>query len=265
MLRLIQPILLWLYGTRISQWIIRSPVGGRVFEWAYLFYKRHLEAREWSVLVRQVDPDRWVVDVGANIGFYSTLFLDRIGDQAKVVAIEPESVNFQKLQRRIDANAHFARKAILVNAAAGSRVGECELRVNTLHPGDHQVATTEGNGPVVPLVTIDALVAEHGGVDVGFIKIDTQGFEYEVLRGAGETIKRCRPKIFLEFDPQGLGAFGVGSGTLLDFFFENDYSIRHLDAGDFKEITRSEIDALVESMSYTDFLCTPRGVRAGER
>jgi len=142
-----------------------------------------------------------VFDIGAHVGDRTASFL-RLG--ARVVALEPQPRVFRAL-RLIHGRAPGA---VLRCAAAGARVGEIELRVNSANPTVSTAspdliaaaAAAEGwRGEVwdrtirVPVTTLDALIAEHGRPD--FVKIDVEGHELEVLRGLSAPV----PALSFEF------------------------------------------------------------------
>jgi FkbM family methyltransferase len=132
-----------------------------------------------------------MIDVGGWYGPWTRRLVDRA---EKVITIEPTPLH-QVLRRTLPANAE------IIGAAASDHVGEAQIwlapsgggaeGVSSLHRRDiHGVAMT------VPLITIDGLSPR----DVSFIKIDVDGHEIPVLRGASETVHRDMPRIFIEVE-----------------------------------------------------------------
>ena len=156
----------------------------------YLEGERFIEER--SIIRRLVRPGLRAVDVGANIGYYALMLADQIGPGSQVICIEPEPENLVELRRNIEAN-HLTNVTVLA-AAAGAEDGHAELLRGI-------------NGQVVPLghgeirVRTLALDSLADGA-IGFIKIDVEGYELEVLRGARNLISRHRPNLFIEVHPQ---------------------------------------------------------------
>ncbi|KQU54806.1 hypothetical protein ASG72_04115 [Bosea sp. Leaf344] len=152
---------------------------------------------------RTLQPGMVAFDVGANLGYYTLLFADRVGPTGKVIAIEPNPATFDLLQETVALNG-FDRTVTLVQAAASDCSQEAlELFVPFGEPKNATVAFDGGARPAelrvsVPGVSIDHLTAGLERVD--FLKIDVEGAEPGVLRGMMGTIARFKPTIVLEFN-----------------------------------------------------------------
>ncbi len=131
--------------------------------------------------------DGVAVDVGANIGNH-TIFLSEFV-RKPVVAFEPNPVVLPLLKSNLTANGSDVRVLELGLGAAPSR-GSMEV-VNAANVGMARI----GAGDDIEISTLDE---ECRGVDVALIKVDVEGMELDVLRGAVETLERCRPHLFLE-------------------------------------------------------------------
>ncbi|MBI4129053.1 MAG: FkbM family methyltransferase [Parcubacteria group bacterium] len=159
----------------------------------------------------RISKEAVVIDAGANIGVF-TVFSARIAKEGAVYAFEPTSATFESLQK----NARPYGQVVVKRSALGNRIGQAELLVanssgegNTLTDSGIQGAYDDKE--VVPITMIDAFVHEQKLSRVDFIKIDTEGFEKEILEGAVETIRRHRPALALsayhkEGDPERLQA-----------------------------------------------------------
>lgn len=196
----IQTVLFGLYRWARRGPLLRTRFGRRLFESAYVAYKVLLEAGPISQLRPYADKDSWVIDVGANMGMFTTRFAKWVGPGGRVVAIEPEAENFNALRRRL-AKPGFDRRTLAIQAVAAEIPGQLHLEINPDHPGDHRIGAT---GISVAAVTLDAILADNGNPPVSLIKIDVQGAELRVLRGATATIERCLPALFIEIDDAAL-------------------------------------------------------------
>ena len=208
--RLVGPFL-WLYGRAAKTGLLehRAPRGG--FESAYLAYKRLIEAGPVGALQSLVAPGSTVIDVGANIGFFSLKFGRWVGAAGRVIAIEPERRNVTALHRRV-RRAGLEGVVECVNAAAAERSGQVRLAVDPVHPGAHRLAD---DGDPVRAVTIDELTADDAR-RVALIKIDVQGAELRVLSGARRVIETHRPAIFTEIDNDSLEQLGSSAAELVE-------------------------------------------------
>jgi FkbM family methyltransferase len=166
-------------------------------------YIRYKASKEWwrgepefRLLPFLVDRRRNAVDIGANKGVY-TYALARLAKH--VWAFEPNPKMFNILKRGAAANVTAAMLAL------SDRSGRSELRVPRMRKGGYSnqgasLSTTKisENYRIVDVESarLDDLTLQ----DVGFIKIDVEGFETEVLEGARETIRQSRPIMIVELE-----------------------------------------------------------------
>ncbi len=176
-------------------------------------------AGEEAALITLLAPtEREAVDVGANAGAVSWLLAKRCRG---VWTFEPLP-EFQYLAHGLPENCHC------YNVALGSAPGRAELRVPsyrgkilgqlaTMSPGN-DLSDLPFRTLAVPVSTIDAELARQ---DVGFIKIDVEGHEIEVLRGAETTLARCHPRLVIESEDRHAHE---GVRRLLRWLGERDYT-----------------------------------------
>jgi FkbM family methyltransferase len=207
--RVVAP-LLGLYERAVKSGFLEHPLGRRSFESIYLAYKLVIEAGPVGRLQSLVAPGSTVIDVGANIGFFTLRFGRWVGPTGRVIAIEPEGRNVATLRRRV-RRAGLQRVIDCVPAVAAERAGEAQLAVTPAHPGGHHLAD---EGEAVRAVTIDELAAGDPR-RVALIKIDVQGAELRVLHGAARAIETHRPAIFIEVDDPALRRLGSSARELI--------------------------------------------------
>jgi len=165
-----------------------------------------------------------VIDVGANIGYFTLPFARRVGPQGRVIALEPEAVNFTRLSARLD-KAGLAGRALLFEAAAAERSGRERLAINPAHPGDHKLADeTAAHSVEIDAHALDELIDAHPGPPVSLIKIDVQGAELRVVLGARDLIARDRPALLVEIDPAIAGSAGDAASELLAMLGDLGYA-----------------------------------------
>jgi FkbM family methyltransferase len=216
-------VLLRLYERAQRAGLLDRPAMRRAFESGYLAYKRLIEAGPVSRLQPFVGAGSTVIDVGANIGFFSLRFAKWVGPSGRVIAIEPEERNLKTLRRRV-ARAGLASAVECVSAAAADRAGVARLRLNPAHPGDHRIAA---EGEPIRTVTIDDLTAGDPR-PISLVKIDVQGAEMMVLSGARRMVAANRPVLFIEVDNDALGQFGSSAEELLRTVLDLGYSAHTL-------------------------------------
>lgn len=162
-------------------------------------YEKHLS----GFFRRVVKPGMTVVDIGANIGFYTMLFASLVGDDGRVLAFEPNSENCRLLLLTIEAN-NFRQVTLFPFALAEEMAAlyfTPAIGSNGLVLPGRKETLLDPNCVVVPSMRLDDI--ERGQVDV--IKADIEGAEYRALRGAEAIIRRCRPIITTEFSLEMLG------------------------------------------------------------
>jgi FkbM family methyltransferase len=223
MARAIQNILLGLYDRVRATGVLNTPAGRAAFEYAYNMYKVRYEARDIALLRPYVQPDTWVIDVGANIGFFTQRFARWVSGAGRVIALEPEATNARQLQRRL-SQAGLSQAVECMQAAVSDTPGEALFALNPAHPGDHKLATGGGQGILVPVTTIDTLLAERQTPRVSLIKVDVQGAEMHVLHGAEHTVQTQHPVLYLELDDSGLHQFGSSAAALLEWCLARGYA-----------------------------------------
>ncbi len=161
-----------------------------------------------------------VVDAGANIGTHTLFFARAVGDDGMVVAIEPQRVLFQTLCANIALNS--LTNVHCHHAALGASAGTIFVP-----PLDYTKPLNYGGigfgrwhrGEAVPVRTLDSfeLPACH------LLKVDVEGMELEVVRGAEETIRKHRPIVYAEYHPT------AQSKGMVDFLKSLGYRLYHHD------------------------------------
>lgn len=169
----------------------------------------HAEIDLLAQILRRWGTDLTVLDVGANFGTYSLALVDAIGDGGKIHAFEAQRNLFNMLAGSVALNGHT--NIHCHNMAVGDREGtiplpqfdyDQPLNFGSVELGPVQsepLSQERRNDPAraeeVPLTTIDRFAFQR----VGLIKIDVEGMEMAVLDGAEDTIRRCRPLLYVEF------------------------------------------------------------------
>jgi FkbM family methyltransferase len=166
---------------------------------------------EYRAFRDAVRPGMTALDVGANVGAYSLLLGQWVGPSGAVAAFEPAPDVHDGLRRHIHLNALDAI-VTPVRAAVGAEAGTAHLVVAKT-PGESRLATSadgDATTVAVPVTTIDEFCAQ-AHLTPDFIKIDVEGAELDVLRGARETIRRTRGRLslFVEMHPSRWRSSGL--------------------------------------------------------
>jgi FkbM family methyltransferase len=188
--------------------------------WAFGSYEKHFA----ELFGHLVSPGDRCVDVGANVGVHTVRLARLVGAGGEVIAIEPDPDVRQRAVRNIELNG--LANIRVIGAAASDSAGETRLyrpsaddtnraRASLLH---HPYLI--GAVKTVPVVTVDDVCA---GAPVALIKIDVEGHEAAVVRGAADTIARHAPSVVFEYAPELLD--DVVAQTPFGWLVERGYEI----------------------------------------
>ena len=251
-----QHTLLTAYAALARTGIMRQAWARRAFLAAYSGYKIWIEAGPVDRLREFVPAGSTVVDVGANVGFFTMKFALWVGEQGRVIAVEPDRENFEVLAAKVK-KAGLQDRVRLHQAAAAAETGSVRLRRNELHPGDHRISF-HPEGIPVPAVTVDDLVAAAAPRSVSLVKIDVQGAEMLVLKGARRMLDQLHPALFVEVDDRALRHFGSSAEALLEHMQRSGYKTHELvKNGPPRELSHHRLFASLKTRSYIDVLFLP--------
>mgnify|MGYP005839807013 CR=1 FL=1 len=242
------------YGAVRRSGLLETALGRRLYFWLYFTYKDRYEASALATAARHIAPGSVVFDVGANVGYTALRFAQAMDAHSALVAIEPDSANFQHLQRHLGVLA--VPQVRLIQAIVTDHDGQERLLLDADLPVNHRISLS-GEGVPVQAVTLDTLALEYPDKRVSLIKIDVQGAEKRVLEGAQGVLTRDKPALFVEFYEPALREFGTSSADLFDFIMSFGYTAWHIERTlSMRPIDRQSALTMLEEMAYTDFLFT---------
>lgn len=185
------------------------------------------DKHEIAFLRNNIKAGDVVLDIGANIGFYTNIIANCVGETGMVHSFEPDTSNFNYLRN----NTREHKNVKLNNQAVGSVSGKIKIYTSNELNVDHRTYPVENFKSVyeIDAVAIDDYLSNNERVN--FIKMDIQGFEIEALMGMKKLIQRCKPKILLEFWPHGIEASGNTVETYFKTLIELEYDIQLLENG----------------------------------
>ena len=146
------------------------------------------------------DEQRVVVDVGANIGFFTMKQMLQFGDKLKLIAFEPDPTTYERLKKNVERMRQRTNADIrLVNRALDSHPGVAKF-VRDVSVESHVVeGQSEAPGITVQLDTLDSVVEKEGLQRIDLLKIDVEGHELKVLAGARQKALPITDNITLEY------------------------------------------------------------------
>lgn len=164
-----------------------------------------------------------ILDIGANIGTTS-LYFASLNPSAKIIGFEPHPDNYARALENFRLNQF--KNIQLKNIGLGSQKTELKLyEVNTHNPGMNRILAHATDLPykLVKVEKLDTVVEQENLLQIDFIKLDVEGYEYEVLRGGQAAISRFKPVLFIELDDQNLKEQGSSAKELLQFLTSLGY------------------------------------------
>lgn len=163
------------------------------------------EAYETSIILNNIEKGDTVVDIGANIGFHTILFANKVGSKGKVFAFEPDPVSYEILLKNIKAN-NF-KNVIASSLAISNKKAVLNLYKSKDNYGDNRVYSSDISGTNLKIKadSLDNFFKDFitRGDKISLLKIDTQGFEPFVISGAKQLIEKNKPTLIFEYWPYG--------------------------------------------------------------
>lgn len=249
--RLIPPV--YFYGA--SSWRHAERDGirfklnvSRLIDHSIYFFR--ISEVSWENLFKILKPQFNVIDAGANIGYLSLNFA-RICHQGTVYSFEPDSSNFLDLQNNVRLND--LRNIQIFKKALGQNLGSAELyKMFVNNPGANRILPSSPANSVahetVEIVTLDQLYSSGIFKKIDVLKIDVEGFELFVLKGALKLIAECKPILFVELSEGNLKKQNCSGLELIEYIEQLGYDVT--DARTMREVDKSFKD------HHTDLLCT---------
>jgi FkbM family methyltransferase len=200
-----------------------------------------------------INPDLDIIDVGANIGFYTIGGAKKLKG-GRVFAAEPTPGAFARLQANVERN-QVADRVILFKGLISAKAGNETLKTivgreeySSTGPMTHpSIANDAYTTESVQAAKLDDLVSLHQ-LRPGLMKVDVEGAEAQVFAGASEMLARFRPTVLCEVSNQLLRAHGVEGRDIVQIFERLDYKV----------VDPHDPRAEPGTADFGDIFCAPR-------
>ena len=214
---------------------------------AYALNLTH-EERTTELFKKMVKEGDTIVDIGANIGYFTLLSAKLVGKKGKIYAFEPEPKNYNYLLKNIELN-NIGNTVLATQKAISDKTGKTKLYICEHDTGHHTINQPEGIKSYKPntgnkesfieidTVTLDDFLKDKNRL-VNVVKIDAEGAEMLVILGMDKTIRQNQDiKLFVEFFPLLIKKMGSSPEDFIKKFLEDyGFSIfiigEDYDAGD---------------------------------
>lgn len=203
------------------------------------------EPCETKFFQNEIKRGHIVVDIGANIGYYTLLFAKQVGADGRVFAFEPEAQNFSLLGKNVEMNAYT--NVSLVNKAVSHNTGKLRLFVSEDNEAAHSVSDSHDakDFAEVDCVRLDDYFTNFNR-EVNFVKMDIEGAEYYAVKGM-TSLLQSNPNIVLvtEFWPKGLLHAHAEPRAYLELLLNMGFTIYHLNESN-QTIEKGDIQELLQ-------------------
>ncbi len=201
-----------------------------------LLQERTFEPAVRNEFVRHAAAGGTILDIGANIGYYTMLGASLISRDSQILAFEPQPRVVAKLRRNIEFNR--LRNVSVFPCVLSDSDGVCTFFVPKAGNEGHGSLQENGRFEVREKVAVqsrrlDDVLTEMGDPEIGLIKMDVEGAELKVLRGAGKLLQRHRkPVLIFEANEDNCKPFGTCVFDLLRYIHGFGYRLRQIDRED---------------------------------
>ena len=221
-----------------------------------LNFNGNFEPVETEIVKKEIKKNDIILDIGANIGYYSLIFAQLTGKSGKVYSFEPDPTNFEILKKNILINNH--ENVILENKAVSNKEGNLKLYLSTENNGMHRIYPSKWCKDSIDInsIKIDNYFKNKQKID--FIKLDIEGAEYDALLGMESIIQDNENiVIFIEFVPASLEEHGTNPEKVIDFFINHKFKIFKINNITEKkeEISKKELFHSKNKDKVTNLIC----------
>jgi FkbM family methyltransferase len=211
------------------------------------------EPRTLAHYLAYLKPGNVVLDVGANVGAHTLHFAQAVQPGGRVVAFEPTDYAFGKLQQNLALNPDLAPLVTVYQAMLVER------------PGHGAVPSLYSSWPLEPVrgdshhlhggrlqrctqaraTSLDEILGSERLERIDLVKLDIDGHECAMLKGATGMLRRFRPPIIMELAPYVLREQGSGIAELVEILAGTGYGLRGIDSGAILPMNADRLEALI--------------------
>jgi len=220
------------------------------------------EPFETELMKKEIKKGDVVLDLGANIGYYTLIFAKLVGEEGKVFAFEPEPDNFSLLKKNVEINGY--KNVTLLQKAVSDKTGKLKLYIDKDCIACHSIyplPPQDGSQSIeIEAIRLDDYFENYDG-KIDFIKMDIEGAEKEAIQGMSSLLKKNKNvKIVSEFNPPTLKQGGIEPEEYLELLTGFGFKLYEVSEQE-KKIKPVDIPKFLEMYApskrkYTNLLCT---------
>jgi FkbM family methyltransferase len=218
-----------------------------------IYYKGCYEPSTTAFITRHVRTGMVALDIGANIGAHALRLAKLVGPSGRVIAFEPTSWAFARLQRNASLNAGF--NLTLEKLGLGDFDGTRRTRIVSRMPLER--IKQDYDQEDIRFMRLDDYLAGQAFARVDFIKLDVDGFDYKVLAGAAASLRTHRPLMIAEIAPVYLARYGDSAQALLELLHALAYEFS-LEAKPARRLTTPpDVLSSLPARASSNVICWP--------
>ena len=199
----------------------------------FAIYLGNIYERQTKAALRKlVAPGALVLDIGANIGAHTLHLAKLVGPDGRVLAFEPTDYAISKLRRNLGLNPQLVSRVTAYHCfLTTSDADEVPSKIYSSWPLNNEPGLhakhlgREMKTGAAHARSLDSVLHELGDRKVQLVKLDVDGFECDVLRGASSLLRDVKPVFVMELAPYVLEERGSSLEEFVSFFLENGYSL----------------------------------------
>ena len=218
-----------------------------------------------NAVVRLIRPGDTVLDIGANIGAMALFAAKTVGPNGRVICFEPTQMAKGKLLRNLDLNPELRGRVEVHQVELVDTPGRAPSTLNFAswpiqaasgrHPGHHGVAA-ESSGATA--ITLDEFCEQKGIDRIDVVKLDVDGNECGVLRGARRVLKQFRPRMVIELQPCVFGQTAPDRfEDFIELLRESGYALQDEISGEALPVDPAGLRAIIPSDKAINAIASP--------
>jgi len=197
-----------------------------------------------------------VLDLGANIGYWTCLLAELVGKNGHVYAFEPEPHNFQLLKKNVEINKY--QNVTLEQKAISNKNGKTNLFISDVKT-DHRIYDWSGNQESieVDMIQLDDYFVNNK-INIDYIKSNLQGADFAAVQGMRHLIKNSKNiKMIVEYHPDTLIEFGFDPNEFINFLINENFILYDVGENKMDKLISDQIfqKYVIGKGNGTSFLC----------
>jgi len=221
------------------------------------------EKFETELVKKEIAKGDIVLDIGANIGYFTLIFSQIVGKDGRVYAFEPDPNNFEILKKNIEINN--IKNVILIQKAVSNTSKPLSLYLCDYNHAQHRIyPSSRCNEKIdVESTTIDEYLAGTEFFNkINFVKMDVEGSEYDAIDGMKKTLQsNLSLKMLCEFSPKQIQERGLQPQDILNQLLNHNFKIYPITTAGEKIIpidySKSTVDEIMKIGHGLNLFCVP--------